>query len=310
MACNSVVSVSYTLTGKLSISAIYVPLVAGTESGKPYYTWYDPNLDLNIKMYWNPIQGRWEMKFIIDDFVFAFLNLAELECPGNLGTNGWVMLDDGFADVMTILVEPVVPVDPSDTCCVNIQFSAEGEDSINVSCVKVLPLTSPAKYTIDLDSVYPGLVLLLTTINGFWTIVDESNPSNVYFTSFYSSNCPDSIFDGVWTKTDVVFMYDTFVIYRVPCEVGDNDIPADVDPPYCDVPCRNGNFLKKQKAILGKNIADISKREVFGLKCEDNWEHIFMKSLIIDGLSCLPYGVYSEDEEACLIGKLTDKCNC
>ena len=120
-------------------------------------------------------------------------------------------------------------------------------------------------------------------------------------------NCPQSYGDDWYQEGRLEF---SFILYAVECNVNDNDVPADVDQPYCDVPCTNGNLLKKQKAILSKNIADISKREVFGLKCGDNWEHIFMKSLIIDGLSCLPYGVYSEDKEACLIGKLTDKCNC
>lgn len=312
MACNSTVSVLYTLTGKFSISAIYYPSIGGVENGKTYYTWYDPNLDASLKMYWSIVESRWEIVYLIDGFLLAFLGLfdAALDCPGVVGSNDWIAVDAGISNVQTEIGPPLVPVDPGSACCVNIQFLAGDEGNLNLACVKVTPLTNPSQYTIDLDSVYPGLVLLLSIIDGVWKIVDESNVNNVYFTSSFSDDCPESVFNGIWTKSELEFIYDTFIIYRIPCEVSNNDIPADVDPLYCDVPCKNGNFLKKQKAILGKNIADISKREVFGLKCEDNWEHIFMKSLIIDGLSCLPYGVYSEDEEACLIGKLTDKCNC
>ena len=308
MACNSVVSVSYTLGGKINISATYVPLVSGTEGGKPYYTWYDPNLGLSLKMYWDSIQGRWEMKLIIDDYVFAFLNLAELDCPGLLGSNDWVRFDDLFEDVLSILDAPVIPVDLDTSCCLNVKFINE-EGEITIHGEKAFPLTFPASYMLDFNLVVPGLTLLLSIVEGFWQMADMSNPSNIYFVSSVSSDCPESTASESWDEL-VKFPYSDFIIYSIDCDANNNDIPADVEPINCDVPCSNGNLLKKQKSSLSKDIADISKREVFGLKCSDNWENIFMRSLIIDALSCIPYGVYSKDTEACLISKLTDKCNC
>ena len=70
------------------------------------------------------------------------------------------------------------------------------------------------------------------------------------------------------------------------------------------------NFIRKQRAILVDDTSYIRKKEVFGMKCGGEWEDIFRKHLIIDTLSCLPYGVLCEEEEECLIENLYKNCNC
>jgi len=188
-----------------------------------------------------------------------------------------------------------------DKCCLNIIIRLELGD-----------ITLPVISNYDINGVfinYTFIYIDLYTISyneltSAWEMYDGLTLIAFYNTS--NSYCPEAPEDD-W---DIVLGRFKFILYAKECNPNNNDIPADVDPINCDVPCTNGNLLKKQKASLSNDIADISKREVFGLKCNDNWENIFMRSLIIDALSCLPYGFYSKDEEQCLIGNLTDKCNC
>lgn len=316
MGCNSVVYVSYVLTSRSTIQVLpFIPLIAGIENGKPYYTWVDVSTGLDFRIYWSAINTRWEMKYFPSGTIFAFLNTPELECPGLIGTNGWTIIQPiigefiTISDLNTILESPIIPIDDDTSCCINVQFTDDEENVITLNGIKALPLTFPAGYMLDFDSLYPGFILLLSIVDGFWQMADMSNPADVYFTSTISSDCPESISADSWTNIKI-FPYLNFIIYRIECEIENDDVPADIEPIDCNVPCVNSNLLKKQKSALSKDIADISKREVFGLKCSDNWENIFMRSLIIDALSCIPYGVYSKDTEACLISKLIDKCNC
>lgn len=103
-------------------------------------------------------------------------------------------------------------------------------------------------------------------------------------------------------------------ISPIECTNPEIDVPViQVPDPNCDEPfsCKFVNLLKKQKAALALDIAANRNHEMFGLKgCADNWNNLFMRSLIIDALQCVPYGVYSEATENCLINKLTENCNC
>lgn len=99
---------------------------------------------------------------------------------------------------------------------------------------------------------------------------------------------------------------------RIPLN-GNSLVDNEVNIPICDevFPCKYGNLLKKQKSILAKEIAAIKNFEIFGVgSCDVSWDVIFAKSLIIEALECLPYGLYTQDEERCLIGQLIDNCNC
>ena len=80
---------------------------------------------------------------------------------------------------------------------------------------------------------------------------------------------------------------------------------------HCDAfPQRNSNLLKKKKAIFVKEIADIRNQEIFGLKCGPSWDDLFKKHLIFDVLHNLPDQVICEEEEQCLINKLSENCKC
>ncbi len=70
------------------------------------------------------------------------------------------------------------------------------------------------------------------------------------------------------------------------------------------------NFIRKQRAILVDETSYIRSKEVFGLQCGGDWQNLFRKHLIIDTLSCLPYGVLCEEQEECLIENLSKNCNC
>jgi len=102
----------------------------------------------------------------------------------------------------------------------------------------------------------------------------------------------------------------TFTVYKVPCDFTPT-LPTIEYPIEClQEACRNKNLFNKHKRMLAEDIAGISKKEIFGFKCGDAWENIFMRNMIIHALSCMPTGVLSIEKEKCLIGKLTDKCNC
>lgn len=87
------------------------------------------------------------------------------------------------------------------------------------------------------------------------------------------------------------------------------------DGEACCDPCvalapHNSNLLKKKKAIFVKEIADIRNQEIFGLKCGPSWDDLFKKHLIFDTLHNLPDQVICEEEEQCLINKLSENCKC
>jgi hypothetical protein len=71
------------------------------------------------------------------------------------------------------------------------------------------------------------------------------------------------------------------------------------------------NFIKKEKAVLAKDVAEIYNHEVLGINsCNVTWTYLAKKYLILDALKCAPYGLYSKEDIACLKGKVNEKCNC
>lgn len=201
-------------------------------------------------------------------------------------------------------------------CCANIAFYG-GDEVVQIS-MSLEDIGTIPTYLFSWDS--SDFFIIYNLINQSWELWLDGEPQIMLGFSIpnsLSDLCPESIF-GDWFITATGYAQiakiensDAFTIYRCDEEVY---IPeyGNVDEENCEAyaPCRNKNLLSKSSMALSKDIASLSKREVFGFKCDDAWENIFMRSLIIDALSCLPYGTYSEEEEQCLIGKLTDKCNC
>jgi len=198
-------------------------------------------------------------------------------------------------------------------CCLNILIKVDGEE-FNYSFVKeFLSDGTFFRYytTLDAPNDDEGLYLYYNESLGAWEINSEFDGS-VLFTSGENVplDCPASSSED-WIPEDRVAF--DFVIYEIECSLVEPEPDPEPDPepiPVLPLFCENLNLIKKQKMKLSKDIAAISKREIFGLDCGGEWENLFMRSLIIDALSCPPYGVISKDTERCLIGKLNEKCNC
>jgi len=147
---------------------------------------------------------------------------------------------------------------------------------------------------------------------GQWIMEDkDTNVLYYYFPSEYV--CPASTLEN-WEPTEAAFPLSMFYLSATACENPEIDIPSiEVPNPNCNepIPCKYINLLKKQKAALALDVAANKPYEVLGLKgCEENWNNLLMRHLIIDALKCVPQGVYSEATENCLINKLTETCNC
>lgn len=193
-----------------------------------------------------------------------------------------------------------------DNCCLNLYGVSSWKGGV------IYEVNAP------LEGSYPNFYSNIgeTTLN----IVYNEETSLWYFydgdgelaSTTYSGteSCPDGLnFTFSFEMGEIVTTY-TFTVYQFPCDL--TPVPPTIDYPLECVqePCRNKNLFRKQKGELSKDIAGVSKKEIFGFKCGDAWENIFMRNLIIHALSCMPTGVLSVEKEKCLIGKLTDKCNC
>lgn len=137
-----------------------------------------------------------------------------------------------------------------------------------------------------------------------WVIKDESG-NILYYLPVSCEECPESELSD-WISTgfcDAEFSITSLDIKQVDCYEDEKCYEA--------FSCKFANLIKKQKMSLALDIAKIKDQEVFGLKgCDENWNNIFMRYLIMDAIQCTPYGVYSESTENCLINKLSENCNC
>ena len=169
------------------------------------------------------------------------------------------------------------------------------------------------KFSFEKDIFF--IVWVPTEIDGGqWQITDIDGVVLYYLPSEYV--CPVSSL-GDWSMTPEGgdnFPIDSLFISETACSDPEIDIPTEGNHILnCDeyFSCKFVNLLKKQKAVLSDDISKIKNHQVFGLKgCNEKWENIFMRHLIMDALKCSPYGVYSEDTENCLINRLTENCNC
>lgn len=196
-------------------------------------------------------------------------------------------------------------------CCLNIS----GVGVINgnqivyeVNCV--LNGEFP-NYTFDIvvnDVIVETFYISYDDEDSMWYL---NNTIESLASSEFSGNltCPDGLQFHYSAVGDDGVVYYTYTVYQIPCDLTPTP-PSITYPLECvEEACRNKNLLNKQKRALAEDIAGVSKKEIFGFKCGDAWENIFMRNLIIHTLSCMPTGVLSVEKEKCLIGKLTDKCN-
>jgi hypothetical protein len=188
-----------------------------------------------------------------------------------------------------------------DNCCLNMYVSGTiGSEAPVFEWTSPITGAYPSfSFEVEVDT----LSLVFNEETSEWQIF----AGDVFVgSSTYEGNneCPSGL--NIVNEGDITYSY---TVYSVPC--GEPyDIPTIEYPLEClQEACRNKNLLNKQKRALAEDIAGVSKKEIFGFKCGDAWENIFMRNLIIHTLSCMPTGVLSVEKEKCLIGKLTDKCN-
>jgi hypothetical protein len=123
-------------------------------------------------------------------------------------------------------------------------------------------------------------------------IMSDSLDGNIYTELLTDNSCPF----GPYTFYKPVT---SFSVIGSECfDCCDYDVPS------------NRNLLKKKKLIFVKEIASIRNKELFGLKCGTDWEDLYKKHLIFDVLWCLPYGTVCDEDQQCLINKLSENCNC
>ena len=207
-----------------------------------------------------------------------------------------------------------------DNCCLNILTEYDG---VKYNIAMILNSESGqyhfTLYDSTSESIYVDVIMYYSEGAGSWYIANESNPSIVYYYFDSEYVCPsNSIYfkvgDTNWIAQEELPInigdFDNFVMYPIPCEEESVTPPAPVVEECIQLPCRNTNLIKKQKASLSTDIAKVSKQDMYGFDCQEAWDNIFMRTLIIDVVNCMPYDFFTQDEERCLIGKLTDKCNC
>ena len=195
-------------------------------------------------------------------------------------------------------------------CCLNISgvgVTVGGDVIYEVNCV--LNGSFP-EYTFDVidGDLFNVFYISYDDENSIWHL---NNDIEYLASSEFGGNltCPDGLQFTYNAIGDGGVIYYTYTVYQIPCDL--TPIPPSITYPVecLQEACRNKNLLNKQKRALAEDIAGVSKKEIFGFKCGDAWENIFMRNMIIHALSCMPTGVLSVEKENCLIGKLTDKCN-
>jgi hypothetical protein len=190
-------------------------------------------------------------------------------------------------------------------CCLNIYGVGVVEEEIVYEVNSVL-LGEYPNYSFDIGEGYL-LYVVYNETTSMWDLIDDGDV--LASSEFFGDEaCPDGL-QFVFNSGDRSPDY-TYTVYKVPCDL--TPTPPTIEYPVecLQEACRNKNLFNKHKRMLAEDIAGISKKEIFGFKCGDAWENIFMRNMIIHALSCMPTGVLSVEKENCLIGKLTDKCNC
>ena len=197
-------------------------------------------------------------------------------------------------------------------CCLNVVITSyDGEDLVEntLSTSPVYDGDTFIGYSVG-EGELSFQLQFFNPEDGTWHLTNSSGSTILFEAYGLTSECPVST---DWTDShpsdEIVSMY----TYSFPCDLNIVESPNTIPDlnPLDFITCKYQNLLKKQKSILSKEVADMKTAEVFGLKsCDEGWEKIYEKYLIIKALECCPYDEYSLADEKCLIGHLTDNCNC
>jgi len=95
MSCNNTVFFGYTSQKPFFVRLPFEIISSGTINGKDYYAWYDDIINLDLFIFWNNINNRWEFGYGVGDFnLIAFLNYSPSDCPFNpTEPFSWVTLE-------------------------------------------------------------------------------------------------------------------------------------------------------------------------------------------------------------------------
>ena len=74
----------------------------------------------------------------------------------------------------------------------------------------------------------------------------------------------------------------------------------------------NPTFINTQRVKLAKDLANLMEYEVYGIKVakQKSWDNIYMRFLILDAMQITPCCPYTQEEENCLMNKISESCNC
>lgn len=258
------------------------------------YTATDTETEIVYTIYWSVEDNSWVLSNSADEDKFNLLDVAVDECP-------YGVFFGVFKFKTVIVSECVENVDlPCECIRLNVYLVNSEVYQYQLNQLGYYNGFYYWSYTFDETTYF----IWFDPISSSWIFSDALGSSENLLATLDFNGCPF----GEWMVASSKLISS---IISFEC-TSEPEPPIEVIEENCSPYeiCKYDNLLKRNRVSLSKDIASISKREVYGFNCGDAWQNIFTKSMVIDALSCLPYGVYTEDEERCLIEKLNDKCNC
>lgn len=257
------------------------------------FTATDPETDIVYTIYWNVESSSWELSNSEDGIVLSLSEVPVDECPFGIFTG----IIRGQQAIVSECVE-IIEL-PCECIRVNVYSSEPEVYQFQLNQLGYYNDFYYWSYTFEEETYF---IWFLNSAS-LWIMSSELGSTDDVLAILFFDGCPFGEWIVYSIKIDSLISFECTSEPKPPIEVIEENCN-----PYES--CKYDNLLKRNRVSLSKDIASISKREVYGFNCGDAWQNIFTKSMIIDALSCLPYGVYTEDEERCLIEKLNDKCNC
>lgn len=284
----------------------------------PVYNEQNELLYYEISFFFDTMLGPVEMNltlgyangiwYLLDYENNVYYKLETTGCPSS-SIQDWECVGEALFNDFNIVNSACQQTIPE--CCLSMSAIFEGD----TYTLDIVPVYSEGNsllyYTMEFE--YPAgegtetINFNLYYYDGVWYMVD-ANTGFLYY-SLNLAGCPGST-DDEWQEYTELF--DAFVVFSLDCQNEPDeeefiDIPEKPDLYYC----KHKNLMRKVRAGLADRVADMKDIERFGLdKCMDKWEDIIKDYLIVHALQCAPYNEYTNLDEKCLIGKLTDKFNC
>ena len=256
------------------------------------FTATDPETEIVYTIYWDVEVNSWVLSNSANEDKLDLPEVAVDECPFGIFTG----IIRGYQVVVSECVENVeLPCE-----CIRLNVYSSDSQVYQFQLNQLGYYNGFYYWSYTLGETY---FIWFDTVSSSWILSDALGSLDGFLAELTFDGCPFGEWIVYSLKIASIISFECTSEPKPPIEViEENCSPYEI--------CKYDNLLKRNRVSLSKDIASISKREVYGFNCGDAWQNIFTKSMVIDALSCLPYGVYTEDEERCLIEKLNDKCNC